>query len=151
MRRMYYVLLLLMSIISFCNVNAQDLVPLFKIEGSYIEEGWLIIPEFQLKRDSKTKLYHKGNLCFDPKGEYKLCTYEVFEKEYIIITPIDKSKKENSTIFVLSKRNIKIYSLNTQKIYTANVMNKKIQSISEKNKEIIVLGINGKKEIIKMK
>lgn len=145
------IIILFISILSSCSMHAQELVPLFKVKGSFIEDGWLIIPELQLKRDKDAKLYHKGELCFTPEGDYTLCIYELFNNEYVIITPIDKSKKENSAIFILPKREIKVYSLSSQKTYDADLMSKKILSISEEKAEIIVLDPDDNKETITMK
>ncbi len=145
------ILILFAGILSSCSMNAQELIPIFKVKGSFVEDGWLIIPELQLKRGKEAKLYHQDKLCFAPEGNYALCSYEVFNDKYIVITPIDKSKKENSAIFIMPKRDIKIYSLSSQKTYDADVMSKKILKISEEKLEITVLGSDDKKETIKMK
>ncbi|TKG88253.1 hypothetical protein EYV94_27345 [Puteibacter caeruleilacunae] len=150
MRLIYSSFILFIMLLSSSVVNAQKLVPLFQVKGSYTEDGYLIIPKLHLKSDNSARLFHNDKLCFEPKGEYELCTYEVFKNKFVIVTPINESKKYNSAIFAYPKRNIKIYSLNSNKIYDVNISNGDIKRISEQRREITVLMTDGESVRITM-
>src|SRR3972149_4521093 len=122
-----------------CNTQSQELIPLSKFEGSYMESGWLIVPKLEIKKDSNAILYHKEKPCFIPENDFLLCIYEVFSDRYIVITPIDENKKENSAIFVFPKNKIKIYSLSSGKIYNVDIKSKKIINVIEDEKKVIVV------------
>lgn len=143
--------IILVSLIMSSNAQSQKLTPLFEIEGSYLENGYLIVPKFQIKSDDKSILYHKGKVCFIPSDNFSLCIYEVFSDNYIIITPVGKKDKENSAIYMLPKKEIKIYSLSSGKIFDVHIKNKQILEINESKKKIIIEGFNKEKEVLDLR
>lgn len=147
----FFSIILVSLIMSSCNAQSQKLTPLFEIEGSYLENGYLIVPKFQIKSDDKSILYHKGKVCFVPSDSFSLCIYEVFSDKYIIITPVSEKNKENSAIYMLPKNEIKIYSLSSGKIFDVHIKSKQILEINESKKKIIIEDFNKEKEILDLK
>lgn len=100
MNAQFFSIILMSLIFSTCNAQSQELTPLFEIEDSYLENGYLIVPKFQIKTDNKSILYHKGKVCFVPSENFSLCIYEVFSDKYIIISPIKEKNKFSSEIYI---------------------------------------------------
>lgn len=147
----FFSTLLVSLIMSSFNAQSQKLKPFFEIEGSYLENGCLIVPKFQIKSDDNSILYHKGKVCFVPSDSFSLCIYEVFSDKYIIITPVSEKNKDNSDIYMLPKNEIKIYSLSSGKIFDAHIKSKQILEINERKKKIIIEDFNKEKEILDLK
>lgn len=138
---MFYNIIMISLMILIYHPMNDDLVPLFKIEGSYYDddEKCLIIPKYNLKKDTDNKLYHKDKLIFSPTGDFDFCIFEIFKEEYIIVSSISDEYKYSPIIYLLAKNKILIISLtDTEKIYEVDIRGYSLKDICIENKSVLV-------------
>ena len=148
--KLRYLKILCIYMMIACSSHTQTLIPLFKVNGSYLDGDRLIVPKIQVIIDSNGILYHNGKQCFSPKDTYALCIYELFASKYIIISPIDSSLIDDPAIYSYPKQEIKIYSMASGNIYKLKINNYKLLKIREDEKEVIVKDEFNNEELIKM-
>lgn len=139
---------LITLIISLFGMNsfAQKLTRLYDVENSYFNDSTQrrVLPDFDIELDIDNKLYYKGNLKFDPSGEFNYCIYELFNNRFIVITALSEKNRNSSLVYALPKNKVTIIDLqNWDMNYKTDLDAKLIYDIyidyDNNDKEIIVI------------